>query len=432
MSGYESYCMSNREIEDLLNTIDETKKEKSDDCPECGSSENIVEDYSKGIVVCSNCGQVIDILYDTGAEKRNYGDDDGEPARCGIVHNKLLPQSSLGTTIIAKGKLRKLHIWNSMPYKERSDNIMFKRIHNVCVSNGIVKKIEEDAKILCKRVSGTVHKSGKNSGKPIITRGYNRAGIVAACLFIACRRNDETRSTKEIAKYFNIDDRDVNKGIRSLLGILDDDNIVKDIGTSKVIHFIQRKCDDLHIQSKYTNVAITIAQNLERLNIASNHTTFSLAAACILLTADIHGLTGITKKKLSSAFNNLSDVTIGKTYKQIKDNKDILIDNSKVDEILVDINKEKNKRVIPKKVWDKMIEFGVDTSKYILETEHMEDKKSSNKSEDIIHMINDTKNTIHNLSCATDNYDNTQTIINQLQSKFKEINTHINHKAKDI
>lgn len=360
--------ISNRDIENLLIfggvTVDD-KPKKTDSCPECGSNE-FQEDYAKGMIYC-NCGQVIEAIFDNGMEKKNYDGDTDEPARCGIAHNKLLPQSSLGTTVNAKGKLKKLHIWNSMPYKERSDNILFKRIHSVCVANGIVKKIEEDSKILCKRVSGTVHKQGKNKGKPIITRGFNRSGIVAGCLFIACRRNDETRSTKEIAMYFGISERDVNKGIRSLLTILDDDSIVRDIGTSKVIHFIQRKCDELRIETRYTSMAKTIANNIDRMSIASNHTTYSLAAATILLTAEMNKLKTITKKKLSKVFCGLSDVTIGKTYKQIKNLKDILIDNVKVDEICKEISKRRNRRIVNQDVWDKMKHFGVDTSKYILE-----------------------------------------------------------------
>jgi transcription initiation factor TFIIB len=384
--------LTNYEIEDLLKDIDDyCVPERDNSCPECGSVD-FIEDYSKGMILC-HCGQVMDNILDTGIEKRNYDGEDNDAPRCGMVYNVLLPQSSLGTTITAKGKLRKLHIWNSMPYKERSDNIMFKRIREICVTRGIVKKIEDDAKILCKRVSGTVHTMGKNKGKPIITRGFNRAGIVAACLFIACRRNEESRSTKEIASYFDIDERDVNKGLRSLLTILNGDNIVKDIGTSKVIHFIKRKCDELHIKTKHADIAVIIAMNIERLNMASNHTTFSLAAASILLMAEIIGIKTITKKKLSSAFYNLSDVTIGKTYKQIKDYKTILIDNAKVGEIMIEIARQQKKHIITQKVWDQMKRFNINTSKYILEgdeenDESYEERQKNEKIQEISLMNN--------------------------------------------
>lgn len=425
---------TNCEIEDLLNEGDDNfTKINEEICPECGSTD-FIEDYTKGMILCK-CGQLIDTVFDNGMEKRNYDGDEGETVRCGIVHNRLLPQSSLGTSMMAKGKLKKLHIWNSMPYKERSDNIMFKRIHAVCVSHGISKKIEDDSKILCKRVSGTVHKIGKNKGKPIITRGFNRSGIVAGCLFIACRRNDETRSTKEIAVYFEIDERDVNKGIRSLLDILDDDDIVKDIGTSKVVHFIQRKCDELHIRSQFTKMAMTIANNIDRLSVASNHTTYSLAASSILLMADINGLKSITKKHLSKTFCGLSDVTIGKTFKQIKELKTILIDDSKVDEIHKEIIRQKNKRVITEEVWTQMVRFGVSTDKYILEgreDEYYDDEtieysyknnKNIQASDSINSMKSDvSKNKIMQKDEDSENsYDDFDFMVKDIKSTLKEL-----------
>lgn len=355
---FSNYC-----VENVLGTIEKKTDNISDEkiCKIC-NSKNFRDDYAKGIVFCYDCGQVCDSIIDTRIDNRNYNNT----VSGNITHNKLLPQSSLGISVNLKGTLLKLHIWNSMPYKERSNNVMFKKIHNVCIKFNIYKKIEDDAKILCKQVSGTLHKTGRNKGKPIITRGYNREGIVASCLFIACRRNNETRATKEIAYYFNIEEQDVNKGYRSLLEIMEDDDMIKDIGTSKVVHFIKRKCDELEIKNKYANIAYIIANNIDRLNIASNHTTFSLAAACILLIAYMFKLKYITKKKLSKVFYNLSDVTIGKTYNQIKKYKSILIHDKKVDDILININNKKNKNYIPLVVWEQMKRFNIDTSKYTL------------------------------------------------------------------
>lgn len=425
---------TNRELEDILNERDlVTEKQKNDKCFECNSP-SFVEDYAKGIIFCKKCGVVVDFILDTGIERRNHDGDDGDNIKSGMIHNRLLPQSSLGTTVTAKGRLKKLHIWNAMPYKERSDNVMFKKIHNVCLKYNIVKKIEEDAKILCKRVSGTVHKNGKNKGKPIITRGFNRSGIVAGCLFIACRRNDETRAIKEIAFYFDISERDVNKGIRSLLSILDDDNIVKDIGTSKVIHFIKRKCDELHIKNKHADIARTIAINIDKLNIASNHTTYSLAAASILLMADICELKSITKKKLSKTFCGLSDVTIGKTYNQIKELRSILINNVKVNEIFDEIMRQRNKRVISQEVFNQMKRFNVDTSKYILKGYNEEYNsyilnKLSPTRYDIIIDSNAEKNSCddkthneeYNDQASNDSYDDFEFMIKDVKNTIKEL-----------
>ena len=152
--------LSNTQIEDLLG-IGEQVKNSNKTCSMCGS-DDFVEDYTKGMIYCK-CGNTIETtLFDSGVSGRSGDGDDNDMFRGGMIHNKLLPQSSLGTRCTARGRIKKLHIWVAMPYKERSDNIMFMKIHGVCQKYKIYRKIEDDAKIMCKRMSGTKHKIGKN------------------------------------------------------------------------------------------------------------------------------------------------------------------------------------------------------------------------------------------------------------------------------
>jgi len=352
--------MSKLKLEEYMYLDNDLKKDGL--CSECHTIQTKIEDYARGIIICP-CGQVSDYIFDDKHDKKNEENETFQ----GSSFNPLLQQSSLGSNLLNANKsVRTLHMWNSMPYKERSDNIMFKEIQGVCDKYNVVKKIGDDAKILCKKFSNSNHTKGKNKGKPIITRGFNRAGIVAACLYIACRRNDDTRNVKEIATYFQINDKDVNRGIKNLTAILEDDDIIKEIGSSKIIHFINRKCTTLGIKMKDASFATKIATNIEKLNIGSNHTTFSLAAASILLMVEINGLKDITKTKISEVFCELTDITIGKTYAHIKKYKTILIDDTKVDDILKNINNKKKKTIISQEVYDKMIQFDIDTSPYII------------------------------------------------------------------
>ena len=342
-------------------------------CPEC-HHDDFVEDYSKGILICK-CGQVIDNLYDAIYERHQHDGDEGDMTRSNIAYNKLLPQSSLGTSLKGKGKIRKLQMWNSMQYRERSLMTIFKQIHTICTKHNIIKRIEDDTKIINSRISTKVHQTGKNKGKPIITRGDNRKGIIGATHLISCTRNGEPRSTKEIASYWGIDEKDINKGLKSLRCILVDDDIIKDTGTSKVTDFIRRKCDELQIKNKYTEIAIIIANNTDKLNLASNHTTYSLSAACILLMAEMNNIQCINRKRLSSIFN-VSDVTIGKTFTQIEKYRNILVDNQQVNAILKRVDKFKQKKFINRAIWTQMKRFGVDTSKYMLDDSDIKDMKT--------------------------------------------------------
>lgn len=371
-------------IGDLIDGLDENSSKTKNDktCPECGGTE-FMEDSARGMIFCE-CGQVVGDVVDDSAAKR-YDDDVGN-ARCTGSHSALLPQSTLGTQVYASAKLRRLQIWCSMPYKERSNNDLYKRIKAVCQEHGIVQMVEYDAKNICRKVCTKEHTKGDNVGKPIITRGKNRKGIVAGCLFIACRQNKHTRSAREIADYFGIEESDVNRGVSAIRAILKGDPIIKDVGTSQIVDFVERKCNELRIRNINTKVAVTIARNLQRLGIASNHTTYALAAASILLMADIKDLTHINKKVLSQHFSKLTDVTIGKTYNQIQNKRDILVDNAITSEIIRRVNQKKKQRIISKEIAHKMRQFGVDTTKYIIEGEENKIQiittQSDNASED--------------------------------------------------
>jgi transcription initiation factor TFIIB len=352
------------DISDFITRYDIDKTLSADDsiCPKCGSA-SLINDYGQGHIVCSVCGLIGDDILDANPEWKTYDDSSGTVGRCGKIMNQLLPKSSTGTRVEAYGRIAMIHAWNSMPYKERALNIVFKKLDALCKTNNIPKKIYDDSCIMYKIVSERKHKSGKNKEKYIITRGINRNSIIAASLFYACRRNNIPRSPKEIAAMFKLNETDLNKGAKNFLKLIKMNFYDKDMGTSKPIDFVRRKCDDLNIKSIYTAQAISIANNIDKLDIASTHTSCSLAAASILLMAEVNKLTTISKPKLSQVFG-LSEVTICKTYKKVREFKNILTSDKKVNDILEKINNDNNKHIISKELYDRMKKFNIDTSTY--------------------------------------------------------------------
>jgi len=281
--------------------------------------------------------------------------------------NVLLPQSSLGTSISGMGtnRLKILHGWNAMPYKERSLNKEFKKIHDVCQKGDILKCVEDDAKIMYKMTSECKHLSGKNMGKCIITRGINRISISAACVFFACIRKGVTRTSKEIATLYDIKDMEMNRGCKNLLKMLKIKKTNLRMVTSEPAHFIRRYCNELKIKNQYISEALKIATNVQKLNISSGHTPYSTAAASILLMAEMNKLSFITKKKLAAEFD-ISDVTIGKTLKEIYPHKHILINTEATDEIVSNIKKDLEIQKIPPEVLEKMKKFGIPVDEPII------------------------------------------------------------------
>lgn len=331
--------------------------------PSCGTCKDseILNDYSHGIIVCTNCGQVLDSILDYNPEWKQYDDDDKNNSRCGMPINALLPQSSLGTNIVGvnpHSRLKILHNWNAMPYKERSLNYVFKAMHEKCGQHGILKCIEDDAKIMYKVVSECKHIKGKNKGKYVITRGKNRLSIIAACIFFACRRKNLTRTPREIADIFGIKHLEMNKGCKNFLKFLKIKKFNMNMGTSNAEHFIKRFCNMLHLKNLYAEKALKIVRNVNKLNIASVHTPYSLATSCILLMAEINKLSSITKKKLSKRFD-VSEVTINKAYKKIKQYKDIVDNDTATCMISQKIEALSKNYTISQEIYEKMKTFGI-------------------------------------------------------------------------
>jgi transcription initiation factor TFIIB len=188
----------------------------------CGSSEIIVEETMQ---ICKQCYSVIGRVIDSSAEWRYYGADDnrdGDPSRCGLPTNTLLPQSSLGSMIggskndnIDIKRIRMYQLWNSMPYYERTLWNVFEKLTSNTSNNGIPQKVIDDAKVLYKRAA-----------EKKISRGDNKEGLIASCIYHSCMINNVPRSSKEIAEMFNISPVVLNRGNATISDLVENKCVV--------------------------------------------------------------------------------------------------------------------------------------------------------------------------------------------------------------
>jgi transcription initiation factor TFIIIB Brf1 subunit/transcription initiation factor TFIIB len=321
-----------------------------DNCIKCKTNEYLVEDVSKGIIVCSGCGLILDEIIDASPEWRSYSDSRRQVnGRCSRPINPHLPQSSLGTSIRGisyYSPIRRLQRWNYMSYRERSLNEVLKYIQSICRKYNILKCIEDDAKILFKNFKNCKHKTGKSKGRYIILRGINKAGLIAACVFFACKRKRVTRSPKEIARIFNIKVFELTKGCNLFLKLLRIHNMSYECIPSKSNHYIRRYCRQLSIKNKeYINQSIQIANNINKLNIADDHTSLSVATGSILIMANLNNL-DIPRKKLTDRFE-VTEVTIKKVYDRLLPWKYILINDDKCDYLAKKQQEKKQESNVP-------------------------------------------------------------------------------------
>lgn len=359
---YDEYDLG--KLNNLLDSDDkiEVIKKKKIFCDAC-NNDNIIEATAQGILVCRDCGQVIANLMDSGAEWSQFNDDVKKDLnRCSHPISQLLPQSSAATTIAGgySSRIKTLHGWSAMPYKERSLNEVFKIIQQKCHEGKILKCIEDDAKIMYKNINECKHPSGKNKGKAIIIRGKNRMSVIAGCILNACKKKDKTRSPKEIAELFGLKYTEITKGCKIFQKLAKLKKIELNLHFTKPEHFITRFCEELKIKSDYTQQAIQIANNVQKLQLASVHTPLSLATGAIYLMIQLNNL-AILKKTIAEKFN-VSQVTIAKAFKKLEPFINILTNDKICDKLCIEIKKYQDIIEITPILKPKFIRFNIDTS----------------------------------------------------------------------
>jgi transcription initiation factor TFIIB len=311
-------------MDKFFNSLDEiTVKEEEtvDTC--CDKSVNHL--LSEGMMICKQCNNIVTNIID-GPEWRYYGANDSkssDPTRCGMPVNQLLPESSVGSFISTRGKrtksmykVRKYQQWGGMPYKERTLLKVFQDISRLCKAVGIPEIIIKEAHVLYKIVSTTK-----------ITRGSNRKGIIAACVYFACKINSVPRSTNEIASVFSISGTIMTKGCKKFQEIMQlnkvDINRIHNTNTVTMDDFIERFCSKLNlVEEDITNIK-HISYLAQVYNLVNDNTPPSMAAGCIYLY--IKEIESTIHKKNIADVCKISEVTINKCYKKLELHKSRLI-----------------------------------------------------------------------------------------------------------
>jgi len=306
-------------FEDLYKILDDvTTEDKMEKC--CENEKN--HSYDEEIIICNKCGKSINNIINS-PEWRYYGSEDSkrsDPTRCGMPENLLLPKSSIGTSINNKGnymdRLSTRQRWNSMPYKERSKYKIFVDLETKCNSNNLPKIISETSKSLYSVIAETK-----------ISRGQNRKGIIAACVFNACKECRVPRGIKEISEIFGMDPKVLTKGCKNYTEIIRLNKIninrYQNLDTIRVEDFIERFCYNLSIKEEDTNIIKKVSEMADTLNLVYDNTPPAMATGCIYLVSKFKNIK-ISKKDISEKCN-ISEVTINKCCKKLEESKELTV-----------------------------------------------------------------------------------------------------------
>ena len=150
-----------------------------------------------------------------------------------------------------------------------------------------------------------------------ISRGNNIQGIKAACIYIACKKLNVPRSSKEIADMFSIDVKIMTKGCKLFMENmhLSRTKTPYKVKASTPLDYIERFCSNLKISDELCTICKYVVSRTKNLEIIEDNTPASIAAGTIFLVCSVCNFKK-TKKEVSKACK-ISEVTISKCYKKI-------------------------------------------------------------------------------------------------------------------
>ena len=182
-------------------------------------------------------------------------------------------------------------------------------ISDICRKSNLPKIIETEAKSLYKIISDTK-----------ISRGNNRKGIIASCIYFACKTCNVPRSQKEIAHIFELKIPIMTKGCKLFQEIIhmskNKDRVINANSISSD-NFIERFCNRLNIDENKVNFIKSIENKVKNTSLISEVRPDSIAAGSILLYCKLNNL-NIGKKEISD-ISCISEVTINKCCKKIQE-----------------------------------------------------------------------------------------------------------------
>ena len=289
-------------------------EEKKKKCPECDSGD-IRYDSSRGEMICSHCGLVIDSsMIDATQEWRAF-DDNQRSRRVRTGAPLTVTKHDQGiTTEIGKGRgelfkvaakkraqYYRLTKWHKRLIKSKDRNLSFafselqRLISYLTLSQAVHEKV---AKLYEKAVERG------------LVRGRSTESIVAALLYTTCREEGAPRTLDEISKASGISKRDIGKTYRYIARKLD----IR-ILPAKPQDYIPRFGSLLGLDEKVQVKAVKILDEATKFDVTSGKGPIGVAAAALYIAAVLEGKKK-TQREVADTIG-VTEVTIRNRYKEV-------------------------------------------------------------------------------------------------------------------
>lgn len=277
----------------------------SNSCPECGGK--VIPLHERGEIVCGQCGLVISerIVDISHSGKRAFTKQEKENReRTGSPISILLPDMGLSTIIdksnIKSPDLKRAAKWNSrMTWDKR----------NMLIATTELKRIGSNLN-LPNHVKKAAIRLYIEAFKKKLLRGRSINGMVAACLYFACRERKIPRTLQEILEQTSISAKNVRRCYRTLIRELN-----LKVPSTDPISLIPRFIAELELDADAENSTIKILQTFTSRFSTSGKDPKGLCAGALYLVCKMKDKR-ISQKEIANLVG-VTEVTLRSRYKEL-------------------------------------------------------------------------------------------------------------------
>ena len=279
-------------------------------CPACNKP-SLVIDENTGEKVCSTCGVVISENRESGGpEWRTFANDGGSKSRVGsgtsiTIHDMGLSTMISPVNIDATGKplsstmkksIDRLRTWNSRSQVNSSSD---KNLRQALSEMGKLKDKLSLTDAVIEKAAYTYRKANEKK----LVKGRSVNGLVAACIYAACRDAETPRTLDDVADGINVRRKDVARCYRLIFRELD-----LKVPIADPVNGVARIASEAGLGEKTKRKAIALLNKAKKIGMAAGKDPMGLAAAALYLAFITDG--GNTTQRNISDASGVTEVTI--------------------------------------------------------------------------------------------------------------------------
>ena len=275
----------------------------------------MVIDENTGEKLCSTCGVVISEDRESGGpEWRTFANDGGSKSRVGsgtsiTIHDMGLSTMINPINIDATGKplssamkksIDRLRTWNSRSQVNSSSD------KNLRQALSEMDKLKDKLSLTDAVIEKAAYTYRKANEKKLV-KGRSVNGLVAACVYAACRDAETPRTLDDVADGINVRRKDVARCYRLIFRELD-----LKVPIADPVNGVARIASEAGLGEKTKRKAIALLNKAKKIGMAAGKDPMGLAAAALYLACITDG--GNTTQRSISDASGVTEVTIPVSY----------------------------------------------------------------------------------------------------------------------